>query len=383
VLLAAALAPQRAPAASPRIVAVGDIHGDLEALVGILRRAGLIDSARNWTGGSTVLVQTGDFMDRGPSVRGVMDLLISLQESAPKHGGRVHVLMGNHEGLNLLGVPRDASPATLAQFADAQSEARRNAQYDDYTALSAAIARQVVKPIPLYQPPSRERWLASHPPGFVEYMEAIGPGGRYGKWLRSLPAVVSVGDTMFMHAGVDPANAPARFENITQTVKREVSRFDELRRDLVAGGWALPWFTMEEVIIAARFAGVVEGDPRWDGDRIPTQQWTLVDPQGPLWFSGLATAAAADLEPSLDRILKRSRVKRLVLGHSVMANGRIGQRFGGRVVLIDTGMLSSHFHGRASALEIRDGRLGAIYEDGNGQLGSEPERDPASHSPSS
>jgi hypothetical protein len=62
---------------------------------------------------------------------------------------------------------------------------------------------------------------------------------------------------------------------------------------------------------------------------------------------------------------------RFVLGHSVMANHRIGQRFGGKVVLIDTGMLSSYFRGgRGSALEILDGRLRAIYDDGTAVVGS-------------
>src|SRR5436189_292071 len=82
-----------------RLVAVGDIHGDLDAFTGILQRARLVDPMRRWTGGQTVLVQTGDFLDRGPNARGVMDLLMSLQKDAPRQGGRVDVLMGNHEAM--------------------------------------------------------------------------------------------------------------------------------------------------------------------------------------------------------------------------------------------------------------------------------------------
>ena len=43
-------------------------------------------------------------------------------------------------------------------------------------------------------------------------------------------------------------------------------------------------------------------------------------------------------------------------------------RFGGRAVLIDTGMLASVYKGRASALEIDGDKLTAYYEDGTVSL---------------
>ena len=49
-----------------RVVAVGDVHGDYDQLVAVLRSAGLIDEQGNWTGGKTHLVQNGDVLDRGP-----------------------------------------------------------------------------------------------------------------------------------------------------------------------------------------------------------------------------------------------------------------------------------------------------------------------------
>ena len=71
-----------APAATERVVAIADIHGDLDAFVGILQRAQLIDPGKHWAGGRAILVQTGDLLDRGPKVRDVMDLLMSLQKEA-------------------------------------------------------------------------------------------------------------------------------------------------------------------------------------------------------------------------------------------------------------------------------------------------------------
>ena len=80
-------------AQSSRVVAIGDIHGDFDAFVGILGQARLIDPAQRWSGGNATLVQTGDFLDRGPKARAVMDLLMALQKDAPKQGGKIIVLM--------------------------------------------------------------------------------------------------------------------------------------------------------------------------------------------------------------------------------------------------------------------------------------------------
>jgi hypothetical protein len=365
VLLSCALVVPQGTAATPsRVVAIGDIHGNLDGLVSILRRARLIDQSRKWIGGTAVLVQTGDFTDRGPRVRAAMDLLMALQAGAKKAGGRVHVLLGNHEGLNLLAETRDASPEAMAEFADARSEQRRQEAYDRYVQLSAKASEKFVQPPPLYQPPPREEWLAAHPPGQLEYLEALGPDGTYGRWLRSLPVVVQVGDSIFMHAGIDPARAPARLEEINESVRDEVRRFDRLRRELVDEGWAVPGFTLREVIVAARLARLTDDNAaRWDA-LVPTQQWGLLDPAGPLWYRGFATIPSETLRAPLDSMLERYDARRFVAGHSTLADGRILRRMDGRVVLIDTGMLSSHYRGgRPSALEIRDARIQAIYED--------------------
>lgn len=376
VLVAAAWCSlQAAPDVPPRIVAIGDIHGNLPGLVRILEHAHLMDAAHRWTGGRAVLVQTGDFTDRGPHVRGVMDLLMSLQKSAPHSGGQVYVLLGNHEGMNLLGLTRDVSSKAMAEFADSQSERRRNEQYDRYVSLSARQRTRFVTPIPVYQPPSRGEWLKAHPRGFVEYFDAFGPGGVYGRWLRSLPVAIKIGDTIFMHAGIDPTRAPKELEDITEKVQKEIARFDALCKALILGEWALPSFTVQEMVAAAQVAAAAErGNSRWNGDGVPADNWTLLDPDGPLWFRGLATGPAQELEGPLANLLERFGARRFVLGHTVMANGHIGQRLGGRVVLIDTGMLSSVYHGgRASALEIVGNRLSAIYEGGAVSVGSTPE----------
>ncbi len=137
--LAVGLPAAQAPA--PRVLAVGDIHGALDAFVEILQQARLLDANRKWVGGTATLVQTGDYTDRGAGVRAVMDLLMELEPQAAAARGRVITLLGNHEVMNLIGELRDVTPAIFATFADAQSEARRERAYREYVALAEARAK--------------------------------------------------------------------------------------------------------------------------------------------------------------------------------------------------------------------------------------------------
>ncbi|ORX72572.1 Metallo-dependent phosphatase [Anaeromyces robustus] len=80
-----------------RIVAVGDIHGDYNQLVSILRNAKLINKKNKWIGYDSILVQMGDLVDRGSDTKKVLDLMIDIREQAKRKGGKVNVILGNHE----------------------------------------------------------------------------------------------------------------------------------------------------------------------------------------------------------------------------------------------------------------------------------------------
>ena len=62
-----------------RVVAVGDVHGDVDALMAVLKMAGLVDARGHWSGGKTHLVQTGDIPDRGDQTRQAYELLMRLE----------------------------------------------------------------------------------------------------------------------------------------------------------------------------------------------------------------------------------------------------------------------------------------------------------------
>ena len=127
-----------------RIVAIGDIHGGSDELAGILQQAGLIDDQHRWSGGSTILVQTGAIMmDRGANIRAVMDLLMTLEEQADAAGGKVEVLLGNYETLNLMGTVRDVGASVYTSFADEDSAERREQAYQAYIKLNAGLVKML------------------------------------------------------------------------------------------------------------------------------------------------------------------------------------------------------------------------------------------------
>jgi len=71
--------------------------------------------------------------------------------------------------------------------------------------------------------------------------------------------------------------------------------------------------------------------------------WLSFHPEGPLWFRGFAQWSDQQGAQFLASLLPAFGAKRFVVGHTVQLDGRIRARFGGKVFLIDTGMLSSYF----------------------------------------
>jgi hypothetical protein len=89
---------------SEDVFAIGDAHGDPRRLAGVLVGAKLIDGPPpawdqvKWTGGKSIVVITGDLIDKGSNSIGVITLVRALQSAAAAGGGRVIITMGNHEG---------------------------------------------------------------------------------------------------------------------------------------------------------------------------------------------------------------------------------------------------------------------------------------------
>jgi hypothetical protein len=385
---AALAAPPTTAQAPARIIAIGDIHGSIDGFTSILKVTGLIDNSRKWTGGTTQLLQTGDYTDRGAGTRAVLDLLMDLESKAKASGGRAFAVLGNHEVMNLIGETRDVTPQIFATFADANSEKRRENAWQDYAKL-AELKKEKGEPVPSVYAQTKEQWIAARPLGFVEYKEALGPKGKYGSWLRSKPIVTEVDGNIFMHAGINPANPPARIEDLNTQARDEIRKMDRLVEQLVDLKLATPAFTLQEILQAASseigLANARIAEARTAGkepdlrklnmpllndaqDAMKIDTWIAISPEGALWYRGLSTMPDDPNGGPFAALLLKYNAKRFITGHTPQQNRSITVRFGGRAVLIDTGMLTSVYKGRASALEIVGNKLTAFYEDGKTTL---------------
>jgi hypothetical protein len=382
-LVLALATPLLAQDEPPRLVAIGDIHGSLDGFTAILKAAGLTGEDGHWSGGRTIFIQTGDYMDRGPGVRAVMDRLMALESEAKSAGGRALALLGNHEVMNLIGQTRDATPAIFATFADDKSESRRQEEWEDYSKLAAAKKKgEVVAKV--YQQ-TRDAWMAAHPPGYIEYRAALAPKGKYGAWLRDKPVVIEVGGTILMHAGIPPAAPPERLDDVNQKVKSEIARLDRFRQRMLDKRLITPSFTLQEMLQAAigeidlvnaQIKASNEGGPAVDQEKIDMfflreavevlkiDEWTVQEMEGPLWYRGYAFLPDDESGGPFAALLTKYNARRFVVGHTPQEPFRITSRFGGRVFVIDTGMLKEFYNGRPSALEIEGNAVTAIYEEG-------------------
>jgi hypothetical protein len=366
--------PAKTPADKPEcVVAVGDVHGDFDDFVTILQRAGLIDAQHHWTGGQATLVQVGDLLDRGPKPREVMDLLISLEKEAPKAGGRVVSLLGNHEMMNIMGDLRYVTTENYASFANGNSEERRKSAYQQYVKWRnshAPLIAELLQPMEI----TEAEWMARHPVGFVEQRESFSPNGYYGKWLREHSAVAKIGEVIFLHGGIHPNLAHLKLDTINSHIRDEIKAFDSAKQDLLDQNVILPFFTLQEISAAVQAELTAERKSRVPSDEqrqarlvrfLGYGEWLSVRVDGPLWFRGYDQWSEEEGAAQIGKVLESYNAKQIVVGHTVQKGGRMRPRFGNRVFLIDTGMLSSYYPGgRASALEIRgDTNFTAEYTD--------------------
>ena len=357
------------------VIAIGDVHGDFDDFCLILKRVGLIDEKLHWAGGHAILVQTGDLLDRGPKERQVLDLMTSLEDEAAKAGGQVVSLLGNHEVMNLIGDLRYVTPDTYASFSTSDSEARRRAAYKEFVKWKSdnAQSREVMRD-PLFDV-TESQWMAKHPLGFIEQREAFAPSAAYGSWVRKRLAVTKISGILFVHGGIAPEVATIKIEEINRLIRAETSLFEDIKQYLIAEKLILPFFTLQEITAMVKDVYVAGNKSNTPADEkrmaklapyLKLNTWLCIREDGPLWFRGYDEWSDADGAPLVAKILAAYDASNIVVGHTVQKVAHIRSRFGGRVFLIDTGMVASGAHaGATSALEIRDSeKFTAVYLDG-------------------
>ena len=179
-----------------RVVVFADVHGAYTELLALLHETGIVDAQDHWAAGHAHVVSLGDLLDRGADSRKVMDLLMRLQGEAQAAGGQLHVVLGNHEAMNLLGDLRYVEAGEYASYGDLESPAERAQLRQAWETAQGAG--------------SGAAFDQKFPPGYFGHRAAFSPKGKYGQWLLTLPVAIVLNDTLFMHAG--PVECPARHE---------------------------------------------------------------------------------------------------------------------------------------------------------------------------
>jgi hypothetical protein len=378
----AGVAPTAPAESGRRVVAIGEVQGAYESVVKILRVAELVDDQLRWSGGDAILIQTGDLIDDGIRVREVMDLFMRLAQEAEAAGGRVIVLLGNHEAMNILGLMHGVNYQTYETFAGEESREKQTAAYHAHVAWLQARAEAVDDPPPAVNEQFRSEWMAVHPPGQVEYVESMAPTGRYGEWLRTLPAAARIGDMIFLHGGISPALKGNDVDAINRKVVEEIRLFDSYRAAMVKAEMVPPGASARDMaqVIKAEIEYLSAKDPK-DRDRSRVERaielqgfqewgsWYLVREDGPMWFTGASEWDATGHGVEMMELLDSIGASSMVSGQSAGSSPKIEPRFDGRVYLTSVGMSDDPWvKSEPACLEILDDEITVIMARGRQAL---------------
>ena len=324
-----------------RVVAVADLHGDYERFVFILQNptVGILDEHLGWAGGKTHLVQLGDIMDRGQDAKKIFDLLIRLEKEAAEAGGMVHVLLGNHEEMNITGISLDYPHyVTVEQFVSfLPPDFRKAREAEHFRRLPAAERKRplVEGPDAPFDERLRIYWQAVIDGRDPEARRAyvLGFNEAYGDWLIGKNIVIKINDIIYTHGGVSEALSKWPLREINTVMRTELEFFQ----------------------------AVMKNPQRFQKAFRPK---LVYDPDSPLWFRGLASKNEQSAQAEVDRTLANLGARAVVVGHNYMRfNGSspmIGRehvaRFQDKVWIMDTG-ISGYYGGVPSALIYDKGQI--------------------------
>lgn len=334
-----------------KIVAVGDLHGDYDNFIEILKGTGLVGEDLAWAGGTIHLVQTGDILDRGTEARKILDLLIRLEKQASAAGGMVHVLLGNHEEMNIAGIALDyPNYVTVEQFVSFLPDDYRKAKEKEFLRGLPEAERNRLEKEGLSFAENGDlraywtRLMRRDVEARREYSDGF--NGKYGDWLLRKNAVIKINDIIFAHGGVSEKYSTWKIQDLNNDLRQELDFFQGRRR--------------HPQDIARPFRPKI-----------------VYDPDSPLWYRGLAGTDEATSNRQVGRILANLNANFMVIGHNYFRYGGGSpivtdltnvRSYEGRVFIIDTG-ISHAYGGVPTALIINDSRFSLWQPNG---ISSEP-----------
>lgn len=285
-----------------RIVAIGDIHGDLAGLACILRERGLISKKGRWRGEATQLVLNGDLVGGG-NARVLLHFVLRLKEEAAAEGGRIDALLGNH----------------------------------DVRVFSKRYQKRLGKTL-FQKLPVTGAWGES-PKAAFEGDTA------FAKFLRERNALLRIGPNFFAHGGLNAWAFRHHPRRINATIRAWI-RFWQ-------GVDVEPDSRTKWVALGPNVGLDIEsGGPLWTTS-FKTKK--IGEDQEPRENS-------LDSQ-ELSKLLKKYKARRLILGHAPTPSSEIvlfHPYYGDRVVMIDT-RISDPKRGRLSCLEITSDGLEPHY----------------------
>ncbi|MGB9907025.1 MAG: metallophosphoesterase [Candidatus Saccharicenans sp.] len=299
-----------------RIVVVGDLHGDYENFVRILKGTRLVDSELNWAAGQAFLVQMGDVLDRGPDARKIFDLIKKLEKQAAAAGGQVQMLLGNHEEMNITGISLDYEDyVTVEQFQSFLPDDFRQRKQKELERKSrrGRSLERLWKEVIQMDMEARNKYLVNF-------------NQKYGKWLLQHNAVIKINDLVFVHGGLSEEFSHWKLEEINKRLRQELGAFQKV----LLNGSVYNSFKFEIVYRS----------------------------NGPLWYRQLALTDGNLMENQVDTILANLEARSLIVAHTrrLVLSLEDMKRFGGKVWIVDTG-ISRAYGGYLRALIINDGQF--------------------------
>ncbi|KAL1558585.1 shewanella-like protein phosphatase 2 [Salvia divinorum] len=280
-----------------RLVAVGDIHGDLPKAKTALRLAGLIGADDRWSGATATVVQVGDIFDRGGDEIKLLYFFERLRREAAKAGGTVITMNGNHEIMNVDADFRFVARQGVKEFEDwGFWQCVGNGMKRMCLGIgSDLVFRDLLDGVPDEIPGIPPEFLN----GIRARIAALRPNGLISsRFLSKNLTVVVVGDSVFAHGGLLEKHVVYGLERLNEEVRDWIRGLsEEVKNRLVRGSDSVVWLRSFSNKLVK------------DGD-------------------------CSILEHVLETI---PGARRMIMGHTIQEDG-ISSACGGRAIRIDVGM---------------------------------------------